>query len=184
MEMVMSRWELSTQEWEALDRMRFATTEAALFRNVTIILMTAVGRTKASIARDLGCSPATVDNIRARYQQHGREGLRRRKSPGRPSRARAEYCAALRQTVQTPPQQLGYGFSTWSVARLGHHLKRQTGIMFSDDQLERLLHREGFSVQRPKHTLKGKREEAAYEQARQELQDMKKKPWLRRAQRC
>jgi transposase len=180
----MSRWELSTQEWEALDRMRFATTEAALFRNVTIILMTAAGRTKTSIARDLGCSPATVDNIRARYQQSGREGLRRGKSPGRPSRATAEYRAALRQSVHTPPQQLGYGFSTWSVARLGHHLKRQTGIAFSDDQLERLLHHEGFSVQRPKHTLKGKRDEVAYEQARQELRDMKKKPWLRRPRTC
>jgi hypothetical protein len=30
----------------------------------------------------------------------------------------------------------------------------------------------------------GKRDEAAYEQARQELQDMKKKPWLRRMERC
>lgn len=176
MEVTMSCWDLSTQEWEALDRMRFATTEAALFRNVTIILMTAAGRTKASIARDLGCSPATVDNIRARYQAQGREGLRRGKSPGRPSRATAEYRAALRQAIQTPPQHLGYGFSTWSVARVGQHVKRQTGITFSDDQLERLLHQEGFSVQRPKHTLKGKRDEAAYEQARQELQDMKKKP--------
>lgn len=180
----MSRWELSMQEWEALDRMRFATTEAALFRNVTIILMTAAGRAKTSIARDLGCSPTTVDNIRARYQQHGCEGLRRRKSPGRPSRATPAYQAALRRAVQTPPQQLGYGFSTWSVARLGHHLKRQTGIMFSNDQLERLLHHEGFSVQRPKHTLKGKRDEAAYAQARQELQAMKKKLWLGRTPTC
>jgi Winged helix-turn helix len=85
----MSCWELSTQEWEALDRMRFATTEAAVFRNVTIILMTAAGRTKVRIARDLGCRPATVDNSRARYQAPGREGRRRRKSPGRPSRATA-----------------------------------------------------------------------------------------------
>ena len=180
----MSRWELSTQEGEALDRMRFATTEAALSRNVTIILMTAAGRTKAGIARDLGCSRATVDNIRGRYPQHGREGLRRCKSPGRPSRATAAYRAALRQSVQTLPQHFGDGFSTWSVARLGQHLKRQPGIMFSDDQLERLLHQEGFSVQRPKHTLKGKRAEAAYEQARQELQDMKKKPWLRGTRTC
>lgn len=171
----MSCWELSTQEWEALDRMRFATTEAALFRNVTIILMTAAGRTKASIARDLGCSPATVDNIRSRYQAQGREGLRHSTSPGRPSRATAEYRATLRQAIQTPPQHLGYGLSTWSGARVGQHLKRQTGITFSDDQLARLLHQEGFSVQRPKHTLKGKRDESAYEQARQELQDMKKK---------
>ena len=180
----MSRWDLSEQEWEALDRMRFVTTEAALFRNVTIILMTAAGRTKASIARDLGCSPATVDNIRHRYQQQGREGLRPRKAPGRPSRATAEYRVALRRTIQTPPQQLGYGFSGWSVARLGQHLKRQTGLAFSEDQLGRLLHQEGFSFQRPKHTLKGKREEGAYEQARQELQDLKKKPWPRRLMPC
>jgi transposase len=70
------------------------------------------------------------------------------------------------------------------VARLGHHLKRQTKITFSDDQLERLLHQEGFSVQRPKHTLKGKRDEGAYGHARQELQDLKKKPWLRSPQTC
>ena len=180
----MSQWDLSEQEWEALDRMRFATTDAALFRNVTIILMTAAGRTKASIAQDLGCSRGTVDNVRHRYQQHGREGLRRVSPPGRPSRATAEYRAALRWTVQTPPHQLGYGFSVWSVARLGQHLQRQTGIRFSEDQLGRLLHQEGFSFQRPKHTLKGKRDEVTYEQARQELQDMKKKPLLRRPMPC
>jgi hypothetical protein len=33
----MSRWNLREQEWAALDRMRFRTTDAALFRNVTII---------------------------------------------------------------------------------------------------------------------------------------------------
>ena len=48
--------------------MRFATTEAELFRHVTIILMTAAGRTKTSIAHDLGCSPATVDNVWQRYR--------------------------------------------------------------------------------------------------------------------
>jgi len=180
----MSRWNLSEQEWEALDRMRFATTEAAVFRNVTIILMTAAGRTKTSIAHDLGCSPATVDNVRQRYRQHGREGLRRGQPSGRPSRATAEYRAALRWTVQTPPQHLGYGFSVWSVARLRQHLKQQTGISFSEDQLGRLLHQEGFSFQRPKHTLKGKRDEAAYEQARQELHALKKKPWPRRRMPC
>lgn len=180
----MSKWEVSEQEWEALDRMRFATTEARVFRNVTIILMTAVGRTKQSIASDLGCSPATVDNVRQLYRQHGRESLCPRKPPGRVSRATGEYRVALRHTVQTPPSQFGYGFSVWSVARLGQHLKKQTGIRFSEDQLGRLLHQEGFSVQRPKHTLKGKRDEAAYEQARQELHNMKKKPWRRRTVAC
>ena len=62
----MSTWELREQEWEALDRLRFTTTEAAVFRNATSILMTGVGRAKASIAQDLGWSPATVDNVRQR----------------------------------------------------------------------------------------------------------------------
>jgi transposase len=168
--------ELSEQEWEALDRIRFATTDARVFRNATIILMTAVGRPKEAIAGDLGCSPATVDNVRQRYRRRGLAGLRRRKPPGRASRATTAYRGAMRQAVQTPPQQLGYGFSVWSVARLGHHLKKQTRIAFSDDHLRRLLRQEGFSFQRPKHTLRGKRDEAAYTQARQELQGLKKKP--------
>jgi len=75
----------------------------------------------------------------------------------------------------TPPQTLGYGFSVWSVARLNEHLKRQTKISFSEDQLRRLLRQEGFSYQRPKHTMKGKRDEAAFVQAQQELKTLKKK---------
>jgi transposase len=81
----------------------------------------------------------------------------------------------MRQAVQTNPLSLGYGFSTWSVPRLAAHLAKVTHIRFSDDQLRRLLHREGFSVQRPKHTMKGKRDEAAYEKAKGELKALKKK---------
>jgi transposase len=172
----MSAWKLSVQEWDALDRVRFSTTDASVFRNATIILMTAAGQTKFSIAMDLGCSPATVDNVRKRYRERGIAGLKRRKPPGRTSRATPEYRAALRELVRTPPQQLGYGFSVWSVARLAAHLKKQTGIALSVDQLRRILHAEGFSFQRPKHTMKGKRDELAYEKARLELQELKKKP--------
>jgi transposase len=171
----MAAWSLSDQEWEALDDVRFSTTDATVFRNATIILMSAVGRSKFSIAHDWGCSPATVDNIRKRYRQCGPRGLQRCKPPGRPSSASAAYRQALREAVTTPPQTLGYGFSVWSVARLNAHLKRQTGISFSQDQLRRILHQEGFSFQRPKHTMRGKRDEAAFTQAHKELQTLKKK---------
>jgi transposase len=173
----MAARKLNGQEWDALDALRFSTTDATVFRNATIILMTDVGRSKNSIAHDLGCSPATVDNVRSRYRQRGLAGLKRGQPPGRTSRATPAYRQALRQAVQTPPQSLGYGFSVWSVARLNAHLKKQTGLAFSDDQLRRLLHAEGFSFQRPKHTMKGKRDEAAYEKARVELERLKKRPW-------
>jgi putative transposase len=171
----MAAWKLSDQEWEALDDIRFSTTDATVFRNATIILMSGVGRSKFSIAYDLGCSPATVDNIRQRYRQRGLSGMRRDKPPGRTSAATAEYRQALREAVTTPPPSLGYGFSVWSVARLNEYLKKRTGISFSEDQLRRILHQEGFSFQRPKHTMRGKRDEAAFTRAQKELQTLKKK---------
>jgi putative transposase len=170
----MTRWKVTDAQWEALDRLRFSTADAEVFRNATVILMTAVGRSKTSIAEDLGCSPATVDNVRKRYRDRGLAGLKRRKPPGPKPRATAEYRAALREAVQTPPQTLGFGFSVWSAARLAAYLERQTGVALTADRVRRILHEEGFSFQRPKHTMKGKRDEAAYDKARRQLKRMKK----------
>lgn len=180
----MAAWKLSNKEWDALDQLRFSTRDAAVFRNATIILMSAAGSTKAGIANDLGCSAGTVDNARKAYRRRGSQGLIPSKPPGRRSRATPEYRAALRAAIQTPPQNLGYGFSVWSVVRLDAHLKKQTGIGFSDDQLRRILHEEGFSFQRPKHTMKGKRDEVAYERAARRLRALKKKRSATTPTRC
>ena len=67
------------------------------------------------------------------------------------------------------PQRRAETLSLPEAARLAEHLARQTGIRFSPDQLRRLLHREGFSVQRPKHTMKGRRDEVAYTKAKEQL---------------
>jgi transposase len=84
----------------------------------------------------------------------------------------------MKEIVRTNPLTLGYGFSTWSATRLAEHLAKVTGIHFSDDQLRRLLRQHGYSFHRPKHTLKGKRDEAAYEKAKAELAELKKTPCL------
>ena len=62
------------------------------------------------------------------------------------------------------------------MARVGQPLQKTTGVGFRTDHVRRVVPAEGFSCQRPQHTRKGKRDEAAYEHARQELQGMKKKP--------
>lgn len=173
----MNAWKLTDRQWEELDELRFSTSDKALFRNATIILMSAAGRSKPSIAEDLGCSVGTVDIIRRRYREQSLAGLVKGKPPGRVSQATPEYRAALRKTVETPPQSLGYGFSVWSLARLNAHLAKTTKVSFSDDQLGRIMHAEGFSVQRPKHTMKGKRDEAAFEKAGRQLKQLKKGRW-------
>jgi transposase len=166
---------LTESQWDELDRLRITTPSADVFRNCTIILMSAVGRSKASIAKDLGCCTDTVARMRKLYRQGGAKALHPIKPPGRPSRATPEFINHLKLAIQTNPLTLGYGFSTWSAARLAEHLARVTGIRFSDDQLRRLLHQEGFSIHRPKHTLKGKRDEKAYRKAKKNLIGLKKK---------
>jgi len=166
---------LTDTQWDQLDQLRISTASADVFRNCTIILMSAVGRSKASISDDLGCCTDTIARVRRLYREGGAKALLPIKPPGRPSRASLEYIMAMKQAVQTNPLTLGYGFSTWSAARLAQHLAKVTGIRFSDDQLRRLLHQEGFSIHRPKHTLKGKRDEKAYEKAKKDLIRLKKK---------
>lgn len=171
----MAIWKLTGKQWDALDKLRFSARDAKVFRNATIILLSAAGNAKPQIAFELGCSISTVDTVRRKYRQQGIDGLLPRKPPGRSSAATPEYRAALRKVAQTPPQSLGYGFSVWSLARLAQHLKRTTGVSLSEDQLGRVMRAEGFSYQRPKHTMKGKRNEVAYERARRVLKKLKKK---------
>ncbi len=102
----MARSKLMDKEWDALDALRFSTTDVAVFRNATVILMSGVGRSKADIAQELGCCPASMDNIRKRYREQGLAGLTPRKSTGRRSRATPEYRAVLRRVVQTQPPTL------------------------------------------------------------------------------
>ena len=80
----------------------------------------------------------------------------------------------MRQALATNPLTLGYGFSNCSAIRLAAHLAKVTGIHFSDDQLRRLLHQGRYSVHRPKHTMNGKRDGDAYEEAKVRLRRLKK----------
>jgi putative transposase len=170
----MTHFSLTSTERESLERLRSENKQAAVFRNVTIILQSADGRSKAELSRSLGCSISTIDRARREYRRIGLAGLLPVKPPGRPSRATPEFRAALAEAVHTSPQALGYGFSTWSVPRLAAHLKKITKVGFSDDQLRRILHQENFSVQRPKHTMKGKRNEKEFERAKGELEVLKR----------
>ena len=166
---------LTEEQWDELDRARFSTGSADVFRNCLIILMSDSRDTIASIAKRLGCGTDTVVRVRRLYRKGGVAALHPIKPPGRPGRATPEFVGQMKRAVAANPMDLGYGFSTWSVNRLAAHLAKVTGIGFSDDQLRRLLHRHGFSVQRPKHTMKGRRDEAAYEKAKGELKVLKKK---------
>lgn len=167
---------LTQKQWDELDRIRLTTVSADVFRNCLIILMSDSRDTIVSIAQRVGCSSETVKRIRKLYRMGGAQALRPIKPSGRRTKATAAFLQAMKKAAGTNPLTLGYGFSTWSSGRLAAHLGKVTGIQFSDDRLRRLLRQEGFSFHRPKHTMKGKRDEAAYAKAGKQLVRLKKKP--------
>jgi transposase len=167
---------LTESEREALDLLRLRSPSASVFRNCLIILMSDSRDSIPSIARHLRCGTDTVNRIRRMYRMGGIGALYPTKPPGRKSRATPAFIKQMKKAVASHPMKLGYGFSTWSAIRLAAHLAKETGIHFGDDQMRRLLRQEGYSFQRPKHTLKGKRDEAAYEKARRKLNRQKKTP--------
>jgi len=166
---------LSDREHDQLDTFRLTTDHADVFRNVTIILMTDDGHSKTRIADTLGCCPSTVDRVRRLYREKGLAGLRPIKPPGRPPKATAKYRRALCKTVESDPRDFGYAFTVWTAPRLNAHLKKVTGLSFSDGHIRDLLRQEGFSLHRPKHTLRGKRDEKAHAKAKKQLKRLKKK---------
>ena len=166
---------LSNEQIDALDMLRMKTPVAAVFRNCTMILMSNAGRSKASIAEALGCGTATVERIRRLYKTMGILGLKPITPPGRPSRLSKALREPVLEAIQADPRTLGYGFTTWSVARLTEHLRRRCRLRTSPSTVRRVLAHEQFSLQRPKHTLEGKRDEKAHAKAKKELSGLKKK---------
>mgnify|MGYP001613882451 CR=1 FL=1 len=167
---------LRASQWDELDRLRFSTKSKAVFRNCLILLLSDSRDSIKSIMERVGCGRDTVVRVRRLYRKGGVQALQPAKPKGRTSRATPAYIEAMDIAARANPRDLGYGFATWSTVRLSMHLAKRTGIRFSEDQLCRLLRRHGFSVQRPKHTLKGKRDEIQYRRARSQLAVLKKSP--------
>lgn len=128
------------------------------------------------VADQFGVHPATIGRWAARYRERGIDGLRGPEidARGRPVKLDVKHLELLKGIVLLSPQQLGYAFTSWTLPRLTTVLKKRTGVSVRPHYLGLLLHRMGITRRRPKHVLEGKRNEAAHDQAKTELHQIKK----------
>ena len=148
-------------------------------RRATCLLLSADGEPAGRIARVTGMSPDTVTDVRRRWRDARGSRLRSlldRPRAGRPAKVTAAYRRELRRALDKGPLSFGYLLTVWSIARLGTHLAKVTGITVSHDWLRRLAHAEALVIGRPRHTLRGKRDESQYRRAASRLNQLKKGP--------
>lgn len=162
--------------WETrrLKQLRSHAASARVVRRAMCLLLSAAGEAAGDIARVIGLSVNAVTGIRRRWRRRRLGSVTDRPRSGRPTRVTGEYRRELRRALRTGPLACGFVFTVWSVARLGTYLRRRTGIAIGSHWLRRLVHREGFVVGRPKHTLANKRDEQEYRRTRRRLERLKK----------
>lgn len=140
------------------------------------ILLLADGLSRLAVAAQFAVHPATVGRWASHYRQRGIDGLRgpEQDGRGRPPKLQAAHLKRLRQVVLTPPQKMGYAFTSWTLPRLARYLQEVCQVTVQPHYLGLLLHRMGIQRRRPKHVLRGKRDESAHAQAKEELHRIKK----------
>jgi len=143
-------------------------------KRAVCLLLSADGAPSKLICQVTGLSGDAITDIRRRWQERGMASLRELPRPGRPPKVTAEYRKQLRKAIRAGPLAYGYIFTVWSIARLNAHLQKTTSIKICNDWLRQLVLAEGFVYRRPKHTLKGKRNEKAFRRAQKSLNRLKK----------
>ena len=165
---------LNATERRQLELARRRARDPRVWKRATAILMSARGVLASMIARTVGVSLNTVTGYRHRWLKDGLFGLADRPRSGRPRTADSRYLRQLRRAVRTLPRRLGFAFNVWSCGRLAVYLERKTGKRISGAHLATLLRAMNYRFRRPKHTLKGKRNELQHDRAYRKLQRLKK----------
>ena len=171
-----TRLEVVLKPWQRrrLEKVRDHPPSAAAGRRAVCLLLSADGASSRTIAQATGLSIDAITDTRRRWQRRGFGCLKDRPRGRIQSKATPAYRKQLRRALRRGPLAFGYIHTVWSLRRLNAHLKSVTGVSFCKDYLRRLVKAEGFVYRRPKHTLKGRRDERAFRKAQRQLNGLKK----------
>jgi putative transposase len=131
--------------------------------------MANAGQVAALLSRD---KKTILSWIKA-FNAHGIEGLKRAVPPGKASQLTPTQLQELKEAICKNPRELGYEFSTWDGKSVAHHIQQQFGVQLGARAVQKILHKLGFTLQRPKHHYA-----KANPKAQAQFQDTLKKRWL------
>ena len=126
------------------------TREGRYFHRLDVILYILQGASPYDAARLFGHSPRTIEYWVHRLLSDGLAGLWEGNRTGRPGRLSATDLQKLRNELRRSPRDLGYSRNLWDGVLLSHHLEKEYSISLSVRQCQRLFHKLGFSLQRPR----------------------------------
>jgi transposase len=158
----MIRVHLPPAEAARLDDLFQSTDDRKLRDRLQIILMAHRGRARQDIAADLGVDRRTVTRWVNAYCDHGLDGLRPKKAPGKAGHIPADLADEVKRWVIDGPAKQGLDRANWTHEELADHLLKVKGIRTSRSAVQRFCSGIGIRPYRPTYRyLRGKPEKQA-----------------------
>jgi putative transposase len=112
-------------------------------------LLKAGKMSKAEVSRYLGVSRATVGEWAKTIEVKGIRGLRKRKATGSASKLSNPQKEKLKKKLDRGALASGFPTDRWTLERVQELIKKEFGVIYHLNYLNRLLRKLGFSPQKP-----------------------------------
>jgi transposase len=127
-------------------------------------------------ARRIGCGASSVMRWWRARERGGESALKVRFSPGRPPKLKGKETERMIRLLVQGAMARGYRTNLWTTARIAQLIDEEFGVHYHPNHIGRLMHRLGWSHQKPKRRAL-ERDEAAIEHwKRHKWPEIKKKP--------
>jgi len=127
--------------------------DLSTWKRARAVLAYVGGGSIAAIGSELNADPSTVSRWIAAYAQHGIPALSPAKAPGARPKLGEEQLEELGQLVEDGPLAAGFDCGVWTGRLVGELIRRRFGVEYHWKYVPELLHKLGFSVQRPRKRL-------------------------------
>jgi transposase len=118
------------------------------------------GWNQREIANALGITEGAVSQWMKRAREGGMEGLKKRTSPGAPSRLSEQQRRRLPELLARGAEAYGFRGEVWTCGRVAEVLLKEFGVCYHPAHVSRLLRQLGLSLQKPTRRANQRDEEA------------------------
>ena len=96
---------------------------------------------------------STIQDWANRFNDGGLDALKPKKGLGKVPTLSEGQMEELTLDVLKHPRELGYDFSNWEGKTVSYHLRKKYGVSLGVRACQKVLHRLGFSLQRPRYAF-------------------------------
>lgn len=118
-------------------------------RRRKVIALLDQGLSLHEVARRIRCHPSSVMRWRNALEKGGPDALKAKPASGRPCRLTARQKRRLVKLLLKGPRAHGYRTDLWTTLRIAEVIGRTLGVAYHRNHVGKLLHRLGWSHQKP-----------------------------------